>query len=446
MIRAGQPHTSSDAVGKASTPAGQPRAEQGGKEPAIASQKPTKNSELLWMDWRRMWEQGLGPVTINEHRSPGSLKAVKTAWLREQGDWNGANEVSEGWVLLEGRACEIARAEARLSLQQACKQSSIPDYLQSLRQRGHVGLANRGLAVLPMDGTLGREPDERRFQDQVNDLVAWLDWSVRFVRPTWETNVTTWNMGPMGCEYSRTQLQQLLARGQAIVMAQEVRFPLGARQRVKRELKHLHPEYHCFLEAGKDSPPSGRDSPNTEGLNSPWCNRGHFAVATFLHREIFKSAQRREWHVDADRRTLKHMTRGRVLRVEAELHDGQRMQIFNVHQATSGDVQLQQHTWQILAKSVAECKHQRILLGGDLNASASGTRVGYAESNAEHMAKVDALLENFVHETQGELMSPSTCRQALGGGTTRVPSLTTSSPGTFPTIVTRAPWGRVGGA
>jgi len=53
---------------------------------------------------------------------------------------------------------------------------------------------------------------------------------------------TTWNMGPMGYEYSRTQLQQLLARGQAIVMVQEVRFPLGARQRVKNELKHLHPE------------------------------------------------------------------------------------------------------------------------------------------------------------------------------------------------------------
>jgi hypothetical protein len=41
------------------------------------------------------------------------------------------------------------------------------------------------------------------------------------------------------------------------------------------------------------------------------------------------------------------------------------MQIFHVHQATSGDIQLQQHTWQILAKSIVECKHQRILLGGD---------------------------------------------------------------------------------
>ncbi len=97
---------------------------------------------------------------------------------------------------MEGRAREIARAEARLGLQQARKQGSINDYLQSLRQRGHVGLANMGLAVLPTDGTLGREPDKRRHQDQVNDWMAWLDWSVRFVRPSWETNVTTWNMGP----------------------------------------------------------------------------------------------------------------------------------------------------------------------------------------------------------------------------------------------------------
>ena len=73
MIRTGQPHASSDVTEEASTPAGQPRAEQGGEKPSVASQKPTKDSEFLWMDWHRMWEQGLGPVTINEHRSPGSL-------------------------------------------------------------------------------------------------------------------------------------------------------------------------------------------------------------------------------------------------------------------------------------------------------------------------------------------------------------------------------------
>jgi hypothetical protein len=101
------------------------------------------------------------------------------------------------------------------------------------------------------------------------------------------------------------------------------------------------------------------------------------------------------------------MTRGRVLRVDAELHDGQRLQVFNVHQATSGDRQLQQHTWQVLAKCITECRHQRILLGGDLNANANGLRVGYAVSNAEHMKRVDEALVNFVNVTQGQLMSPN---------------------------------------
>ena len=123
--------------------------------------------------------------------------------------------------------------------------------------------------------------------------MAWLDWAVRFVCPSWEANVTTWNLGPLGYEYSRTQLQQLLKEGQSVVMVQEVRFPLGARQRVKNELKHLHPEYHCFLEAGKDPLPPDGEGMDTERPKSPWCNRGHFAVATFLHRGGFRSASTR---------------------------------------------------------------------------------------------------------------------------------------------------------
>ena len=59
------------------------------------------------------------------------------------------------------------------------------------------------------------------------------------------------------------------------------------------------------------------------------------------------------------------MTKGRLLRIDAELHDEQRLQVFNVHQATSGDLPLQQHTWQVLKKSMLECRHQRILLGGE---------------------------------------------------------------------------------
>jgi hypothetical protein len=43
-----------------------------------------------------------------------------------------------------------------------------------------------------------------------------------------------------------------------------------------------------------------------------------------------------------------------------------------------------------------------------VNANASGTRVGYATANAEHMKRVDELLANFVNDTQGWLISPST--------------------------------------
>jgi hypothetical protein len=285
--------------------------------------------------------------------------------MREQGDWAGARAVTEDWVLLEGRPCEIARAEAHCNLQQTREKGTICDYLQSLQRRGHVGLANAGLAILMNNHQPIREQDLRRHQDQVIIWMAWLDWAVQFVRPSWESNVTTWNLGQLGYEYSRTQLQQLLQEGQAVVMVQELLFPLGAKQRVKNELRHLHPEYHCFLEAGKDPVPSEGEGENLERQKSQWCNRGNFAVATFLHREVFKTAQRREWHVDKDTKTLRHMTRGRVLRVDAELHGGQRLQVFNVHQATSGDLQLQQHTWQALAKSITECRHQRVLLGGD---------------------------------------------------------------------------------
>jgi len=51
---------------------------------------------------------------ISEHLDfiSGHLGAPRSqAWLREQGDWNGSRATSEGWVLLEGRACKIARAE-----------------------------------------------------------------------------------------------------------------------------------------------------------------------------------------------------------------------------------------------------------------------------------------------------------------------------------------------
>ena len=93
---------------------------------------------------------------------------------------------------------------AQLDPQQAHKQGTVNDYLQSLRQRGHVELAHAGLTMLNVENTSIWEKDRRQHQDQVNVWMAWLDWEVRFVRPSWEANVTTWNLGPLGYEYSRS--------------------------------------------------------------------------------------------------------------------------------------------------------------------------------------------------------------------------------------------------
>ena len=83
-------------------------------------------------------------------------------------------------------------------------------------------LAHAGLTMFNVENTSIWEKDRRQHQDQVNVWIAWLDWEVRFVRLSWEANVTTWNLGPLGYEYSRSQLQQLLTKGQ-------------------------QPEYYCFL-------------------------------------------------------------------------------------------------------------------------------------------------------------------------------------------------------
>ena len=104
-------------------------------------------------------EGNSGCLQNNEHRLSGSFRESTAAWLREQGDWNGAKAISEDWVLLEGRAREMARAQAQIDLQQAHEQGNVNGYMQSLHHRGHVGLAKAGLIILETGGKLIGEQD-----------------------------------------------------------------------------------------------------------------------------------------------------------------------------------------------------------------------------------------------------------------------------------------------
>ena len=104
-------------------------------------------------------------------------------WLREQGDWTGSQAVKEDWILLEGQACEIARAEAHCALQKACAEGTVRKYLQSLQRKGHVGLANAGLTIM-VNGCKSTQKHDLCYQDKVHRWMTWFDWEVRFVRPS----------------------------------------------------------------------------------------------------------------------------------------------------------------------------------------------------------------------------------------------------------------------
>jgi hypothetical protein len=73
-----------------------------------------------------------------------------------------------------------------------------------------------------------------------------------------------------------------------------------------------------------------------------------------------------------------------------------------------------------------ECRHQRILLGGDPECKRQWHKSWVrGVPNAEHLKRVDELLANFVSNTKGCLMSPSTVSWRRGNKGARLDHLIT---------------------
>jgi len=209
-----------------------------------------------WMSehWEREWMRSLTRTVRGGGRLQlGDGRSMKASCHRLSGDWAGARAVTGDWVPRTGIECERARGEDQLRLQDAIQNDTFEDFMQDLRERGHVGLANEGLRIW----RAGREPtpgvDLNDMRDRMCVWRGWMDWEVRMVRPQLQANVSTWNMVPLGYEASKAQLRKALCEGRAVLMVQELCFLLGAHRRVKRELNALHPDYFCILETGKES-------------------------------------------------------------------------------------------------------------------------------------------------------------------------------------------------
>jgi len=398
VVRGGQDHQSDKEVSGKSTNS-ERRVEK-------AQRLPTQRE---W--WR---STSICPRGSQRDGSATTLTQQKSENLYLNGDWAGASAVTGDWSQRQAGTSyggTWAGAEAVARAWEAMEKGTMDSFLQELRENGHVGLANAGVALFLEGQGKKRGAETKEAEGNKAGWMQWLEGECRYERKQVGGNIASWNVGPEGYERSKEQIIHTLKKGHAIVMLQEMSFPPGAKRRVKRELEKACPEYLVFLESSVDrtSPESGVSAEYSE-CHPGWHNGKNLAVATCLHRGVFKSARRVEWDTGAPKKKLKHMARGRVLWVEAVTRENQVLRVINLHQATSGHLDLQEYVQQTLKSGITK-EHglsRATIMGGDLNADPTGHRKGYAVSNAAHLAKVDSALSDFIETTKATLVSPET--------------------------------------
>ena len=376
--------------------------------PEATTELPTSSST----EWQGSATNGEDPLSayMNVWGHGQGLRHIAREILYGMGDWEGARAMFGRWVpRVRGHwhgAC------ATRDLWAAEKEGTLENYLDKLRSCGHVHLANEGRRLLQHSvngSTIGMKGSWDRHK-----WIGMLEASQHMLFRTGKCPVYTWNLGNVGYELIRHEIQNTLEKGAAIVLFQEFRFPKGAQRRVMAEMKQIHPEYACFLESGPDV--SGDDRESEE---CAWTSRRNMAVITFLHKRVFdcEKSRRKEWFVGDLRQRLAHMSRGRVGWVEAVTLQGQAVTVVNIHQATSRHADLQQKVWTTLQARIGQRMGGMCILGGDMNAGPDGHRVGYAPSTTPLMQRVDEQLRTFVQMTGGTLVStdaPSRVEVATG--------------------------------
>ena len=112
---------------------------------------------------------------------------------------------------------------------------------------------------------------------------------------------------------------------------------------------------------------------------------------------------------------LEHMAHGRVLWLDAMTHEGERISIINIHQATARRPDLQKRMNTHIQAEMNKSDGRRRIMGGDLNAATS--RTGYSISTKSHFEKVDNHFQEFIQRTGGSLIqSEAHTRKNLMGG------------------------------
>ena len=128
-----------------------------------------------------------------------------------------------------------------------------------------------------------------------------------------------------------------------IVMLQEIQIPRGSKFRVQRDFRprRKYPEYECYIAVGSDVDLVA-DTDVDQVPSDGYMTEERITVVTFLHKRVFRQkALVVNWHEPRDQKVLEHMAHGRVLWIDAMAHEGERISIINIHQATARRPDLQ---------------------------------------------------------------------------------------------------------
>jgi len=126
------------------------------------------------------------------------------------------------------------------------------------------------------------------------------------------------------------------------------------------------------------------------------------------------------WHKPREKKALEYTSHGHVLWLDAMTHEGERISIINIHQATARRLDLQRRVNTHIQAEMNKSERRRRIMGGALNAATS--RTGCSISTKSHFEKVDNQFQEFIQRTGRSLIeSEAHTRKDLMGALIPIP-------------------------
>jgi len=181
----------------------------------------------------------------------------------------------------------------------------------------------------------------------------------------------SFNIGPVGWRHSRPEIQDLWDELPAAILLQDLRLPPRFHASVRRSLRATAPQYRLYLTTYA-----------ARVWNTARCKRVRQTITCgmLVHTELQPSNQAVSLASLGIGRDSCRLCRGRVMVVEFTTKNGGKGYLVNVYQFCGTRLKPHMRLYHILNTVLAKLrsKSQFILLGGDMNATVPGSRIGYA--------------------------------------------------------------------